>query len=129
MYIYSHMQLEKSMKPQLDPVALEASAGEAAELLSVLANTNRLLVLCNLMDGEMAVQELADVVGMNQSALSQQLAKLRALKLVATRREGRTIYYRVASKKVEHLLETLYDIYCGPEAEDSTEETSDLEIA
>lgn len=117
------------MKPQLDPVALEASAGEAAELLSVLANTNRLLVLCNLMDGEMAVQELADVVGMNQSALSQQLAKLRALKLVATRREGRTIYYRVASKKVEHLLETLYDIYCGPEAEDSTEETSDLEIA
>lgn len=90
------------------------SAGDAAEFLAVMANSNRLMILCNLNNGEMAVQPLADAVGMTQSALSQQLARLRALKLVNTRRDGRTIYYSVASDKVGRLLETLYDIYCAP---------------
>ncbi len=117
------------MKKEMDPVVLEESAGEAAELLGVLANSNRLMVLCNLMGGEMPVQELADVVGMNQSALSQQLAKLRALKFVATRREGRTIYYRIASDKIERLLKTLYDMYCGDLASDGTRKAPICETA
>jgi len=97
----------------MDIAKINPHAGDAAELLTVLANSNRLMVLCNLLNGEMAVLPLAEAVGMTQSALSQQLAKLRALKLVDTRRDGRTIYYRLASEKVARVLATLYDIYCG----------------
>ena len=67
--------------------------------------------------GGMTQQELADAVGMNQSALSQQLSKLRALRLVATRRDGRTIYYRLASVHVAKILEALYGLYCGPDGQ------------
>ncbi|WP_235911894.1 ArsR/SmtB family transcription factor [Mesorhizobium xinjiangense] len=100
------------------------SAERAAELLSVLANKNRLLVLCNLLEGEMAVQPLAEAVGMSQSALSQQLAKLRALRIVTTRRDGREIYYSVASQETRTILETLYAIYCAP-----AEEAGDVRAA
>lgn len=96
----------------MDISRINEHADDAAELLTILANPNRLMVLCNLLQGEMAVLPLAESVGMTQSALSQQLAKLRALKLVETRRDGRTIFYRLASPKVERLLSTLYDIYC-----------------
>ncbi|MBO6541504.1 MAG: helix-turn-helix transcriptional regulator [Rhizobiaceae bacterium] len=105
------MQEEQNV-PDLEELA--KSAEEAAELLAAIANKNRLMILCNLLNGEMAVLPLADAVGMNQSALSQQLAKLRALKLVATRREGRAIYYRVASENVSRILALLHDIYCAP---------------
>lgn len=97
----------------LDPQRMKKSSDEAAELLTAMANANRLLILCHLTNGELPVQELADRVGMSQSALSQQLAKLRALKLVTARREGRTIKYRVASPEVERLLMTLYEMYCS----------------
>ncbi len=99
---------------QMDLEKLDASAERAAELLSALANKNRLMILCNLLNGEMAVQPLADAVGMSQSALSQQLAKLRLSKLVTTRRQGREIYYRVASQEVAEVLQTLYGLYCEP---------------
>lgn len=102
------------MNAHIDPARMKASSGEAAELLSAMANPNRLLILCNLASREMPVQELADEMGMSQSALSQQLAKLRALRLVSTRRDGRTINYRVASSEVERLLVALQDIYCTP---------------
>ncbi|WP_127519865.1 metalloregulator ArsR/SmtB family transcription factor [Mesorhizobium sp. Z1-4] len=98
----------------LDLDKLSQSAEEAAELLSAIANANRLMILCNLLNGEMAVLPLAEAVGMSQSALSQQLSKLRALKLVSTRRQGRTIYYSVASDKVSRVLALLYEIYCAP---------------
>lgn len=101
----------------LDLDSLQQSAGEAAEMLSALANANRLMILCNLINGEMSVLPLAEAVGMSQSALSQQLAKLRALRLVRTRRDGRTIYYSVASDKVERILGQLYEIYCAPAEE------------
>ncbi len=93
---------------------MQESAGEAAELLLAMANPNRLMILCHLFNGENSVTELIEQVGLSQSALSQQLAKLRALKLVETRRDGRTIYYRLASGNVEQVLETLYGIYCRP---------------
>ena len=101
---------------KMDIASLDASAEQAAELLSALANKNRLMILCNLLNQEMAVQPLADAVGMSQSALSQQLAKLRLSRLVTTRRQGKEIYYSVASREVEQILQTLYGLYCGPAA-------------
>lgn len=93
---------------------LDEKAGIAAELLLAMANPKRLMILCHLFEGELSVSELGDIVGMNQSALSQQLAKLRSLRLVETRREAQTIYYRLASGEVEQILQTLHSIYCGP---------------
>ena len=87
-------------------------AREASELLDAMANEKRLTILCMLLDGEITVNDLAERVGMSQSALSQQLAKLRALKLVDTRREAQQIHYRLSSANVERVLETLYGIYC-----------------
>jgi DNA-binding transcriptional ArsR family regulator len=99
----------------IDPEKLDANARDAASLLTAMANENRLRIMCRLLEGEVSVNDLADKVGMNQSALSQQLAKLRALKLVDTRREARQIYYHLASPDVRRVLETLYGIYCAPE--------------
>jgi DNA-binding transcriptional ArsR family regulator len=96
-------------------VELDKMAREASDLLSAMANEKRLMILCHLMDGEVAVNELAELVEMNQSALSQQLAKLRALRLVDTRRSAQQVYYRLASEEVERVLQTLYGIYCDPE--------------
>ena len=103
------------IETDFDVRTLNTHAEEAAELLSALANAKRLMILCNLLRMEMAVMPLAEAVGMNQSALSQQLSKLRALRLVATRRDGRTIYYRLASIHVAKILEALYGLYCGPD--------------
>jgi DNA-binding transcriptional ArsR family regulator len=94
---------------------LEPRAEEAAELLTAMANPKRLLILCNLLDAERSVSELSGLVGLEQSPLSQHLSKLRALHLVKTRREGQTIYYRLASEAVSRVLATLYEIYCAPE--------------
>jgi DNA-binding transcriptional ArsR family regulator len=105
--------MQPSAPKKMDPLSLRRQAGSAAELLSVLAHPNRLMVMCHLLDGEMSVRLLAEAVGMSQSALSQQLARLRAMDLVATRRQGRTIHYRLASPEVARILATLHDIFCG----------------
>lgn len=94
---------------------LEPRADEAAELLTAMANPKRLLILCHLLEQERSVAELSGLVDLAQSPLSQHLAKLRALKLVATRREGQSVFYRVASPEVRQVLETLYGIYCAPQ--------------
>ncbi len=91
---------------------LEKNADAAAELLNAMANANRLAILCNLVEGEKPVTELVELVGLSQPALSQHLAKLRALKLVTTRRAGNVIHYSLASSEVEAVLNTLYGIYC-----------------
>lgn len=93
---------------------LAKQAGEAAQLLKLLGNEKRLLILCFLaVRGEMTVGELVDVVQLSQSALSQHLAKMRADGLVAFRRSSQTLYYRVADKRALRLLQVLKDIYCG----------------
>ncbi|WP_245451531.1 ArsR/SmtB family transcription factor [Georhizobium profundi] len=76
-----------------------------------MSNAKRLLILCNLIEGEMPVGQLAETVGLSQSALSQHLAKLRARKLVSTRRDAQTIYYSIASESVYRVLETIGDIF------------------
>ena len=95
--------------------AFEASAEQASSLLTAMANAKRLVVLCNLLEGEKSVGHLAGIVGLTVAAASQHLAKMRALGLVRTRREGKTIYYRLASREVEEVLKTLYELYCAPD--------------
>lgn len=88
-------------------------AGEAARLLKVMANECRLLVLCLLAEaGELSVGELAERVGLSQSALSQHLARLREEGLVATRRESQSVFYRVCDPRAEQVLALLHQIYC-----------------
>jgi DNA-binding transcriptional ArsR family regulator len=95
---------------------LTSKAGKAARLLKLLANENRLLILCRLViAGEMSVGDLADAVELSQSALSQHLAKMREDGLVATRREAQTVFYRIADPNAERLLVLLKDIYCPQE--------------
>jgi DNA-binding transcriptional ArsR family regulator len=93
---------------------LEAKAENAARLLAAMANPKRLLALCHLLRGEKSVGELASLIGLSPTALSQHLARMRDLALVETRREGQAIYYRLASVEVGAILETLYRLYCSP---------------
>lgn len=90
---------------------LKLHADDAASLLSAMSNAKRLLILCNLVGGEMPVGQLAETVGLSQSALSQHLAKLRSRNLVRTRRDAQTIYYSIASNDVFEVLDTLGGIY------------------
>ncbi|MBN9309237.1 metalloregulator ArsR/SmtB family transcription factor [Devosia sp.] len=98
------------IKMQIERLAERAE--EASQLLAAMANPKRLLILCNLLEGEMHVTELSERIELAQSPLSQHLSKLRAWGLVKTRRDGHQINYRLASNEVRELLQTLYDIYC-----------------
>ncbi|MBL8584812.1 MAG: helix-turn-helix transcriptional regulator [Rhizobiaceae bacterium] len=95
--------------------AFEESAEAASELLTAMANAKRLILLCNLLEGEKPVGQLAEIVGLTLAAASQHLAKMRALGLVRTRREGQQVFYRLASTQVEEVLKTLYRLYCAPQ--------------
>ena len=90
---------------------LSEHSNSAAALLSAMANPKRLLILCNLVNGEIPVGVLANQVGLSQSALSQHLSKLRAQKLVRTRRDAQTIYYSSNAPQVMTLLSALESIY------------------
>ncbi len=96
---------------------MEQAALRASALLKVLSNEKRLLILCRLIEGEKSVGELAELVGLNQSPLSQHLARLRSEGLVATRREAQTIYYTLYSREAARVIELLYAIYCAPQSE------------
>lgn len=93
----------------------EESAGRAAALMRLLGNERRLMILCQLLDGELSVSELQPRIGLSQSALSQHLAILREEGAVATRREGQIIHYRVADPAVLRVLETLAELFCPPD--------------
>jgi DNA-binding transcriptional ArsR family regulator len=96
-----------------DIAQLQAKASEAANLLRLLGNEKRLLILCLLIArGEMDVTGLAEGVGLSQSALSQHLAKLREEGLVAFRRESQTLHYRLDDPRAARVLATLKDIFC-----------------
>lgn len=99
---------------------LEGRAGEVAARLAEAANPKRLLILCHLAKreaegtGEASVGELQAQVGLSQSALSQHLARLRAAGMVATRREGQVIHYRLANDETRRLMRALYAAFCAP---------------
>ena len=105
------------MRPELAPLDLavfEANAMEVAELLRALGNERRLMVLCKLVEnGETTVGALADAVGLGQSALSQHLARMRVGGVVAARRDGQTIWYRLADPRIAELISVLHRLYCS----------------
>src|SRR5450631_3143124 len=103
---------------QISPMtaAVRDHATEAAEFLKALANDQRLLVLCTLLDGELSVGEINQRVPLSQSALSQHLGVLRGAGLVMTTRQRQTIYYRVAPGPALQVMEVLYTAFCQPDA-------------
>ena len=84
----------------------------AVGLLQSLGNKSRLMIMCQLIDGEKSVGQLAELLQARESTVSQHLALLRKDRLVTTRRQGQTIFYAIASDPARRLLETLYEIYC-----------------
>lgn len=106
--------------PALDneqsPAELERmmeNAQRAADFLKALGHEGRLMILCSLATGERSVTELEHLLGQRQAAVSQQLARLRFEGLVETRRQGKTIYYRLADGRARKILELVYDMFCA----------------
>lgn len=111
--------MNKTMKPAMnekdaiDIEALQAAAADACGLLKVLANPDRLLLLCRLSQAELCVSDLESETGIRQPTLSQQLTVLRQEEVVCTRREGKQIFYRIASKEAIAVMQVLYELYCS----------------
>jgi DNA-binding transcriptional ArsR family regulator len=99
--------------PALDPHAMRRAADDACRLLKVLANPDRLLLMCHIAQGESRVGELEELSGIAQPTLSQQLAVLRDEALVATRREGKSIHYSIASEQALAVMEVLHHQFCA----------------
>ncbi len=99
----------------IDPNVLRSAAGIAVAALKVLANEDRLLLLCQLSQGEMCVSELETALGIRQPTLSQQLSVLRTEGVVQTRRDGKNIFYSVSEPALLEILAVLYRLYCPKE--------------
>jgi DNA-binding transcriptional ArsR family regulator len=95
---------------------MEQAADQASELLKALANRHRLLIICQLIDGERSVGELAEFLSLRDSTVSQHLALLRKDGLVSARREAQTIFYSIASEPAREVLKTLYQAFCAPKS-------------
>lgn len=101
----------------LDMQAMRTAAGRACRLMKALSNPDRLLLLCQLAQGEKCVSELEAMVGIGQPTLSQQLGVLRTEDMVRTRREGKNIYYSIASPRTLAVMQTLYVQFCAAQPE------------
>ncbi len=99
---------------RFDVSQFEISAARAAKLLRALANERRLMILCQLADGERSVGQIQPLVGLSQSALSQHLAVLREEGIVASRREATSLWYRIADPAALKVVGTLAEIFCPP---------------
>ena len=123
MYIVSVPRFLKpdTMSPTIDfdLAAMRTAANQACSLMRVMSNPDRLMLLCQLAQGERRVGELEELLDIQQPTLSQQLAVLRDEALVETRREGKQIFYRITSDTVLAVLAVLYQQYCGPTQGDS----------
>ena len=97
---------------EMSVAALQEMAEHVASRLSLVSNAKRLLILCELVEGEKSVGMLQSAVGISQSALSQHLARLREAAMVGTRREGQTIYYSITDPDLDVLMTALYDAFC-----------------
>ena len=106
--------VDKKLKNSIG--ALREAAREASDLLKALANSGRLLLLCELAQGERNVSELQERTGILQPSLSQQLGVLREEALVETRRDGKNIYYRISSPQALAVMRTLHEEFCAKEA-------------
>lgn len=113
---------EKDLSPELDQ--LMQKARRASDFLKALSHENRLLLLCLLSEGERSVSELEGILSMRQSAVSQQLARLRLDNLVVARRDGKAVLYSLANDDVRRMIGVIYDIFCGSGALGSRAEAS-----
>ena len=106
---------------KIDFEAMQIAAEDASELLKALANRHRLLILCQLVEGEKSVGQLAELLGIRDSTVSQHLALLRRDRLIAGQRDGQTIWYRIESAPARSVLTALYKSYCQqpPDPEDA----------
>ncbi len=91
---------------------MKLSAARASVLMKALSSETRLLLLCQMVDGEISVSKLADLLEMRPASVSQQLALLRKDALVKTRREGQTIYYSLEGEEAQKIISVLYQLYC-----------------
>ena len=107
--------MKSSRRVVIDPARLRGAAGQAVGALKLLANEDRLLLLCQLSQGELCVSDLEDQLDIHQPTLSQQLGVLRTEGVVATRRQGKNIFYSVADPAVLEILTVLYRLYCPQE--------------
>ncbi|MBC7602311.1 MAG: helix-turn-helix transcriptional regulator [Ramlibacter sp.] len=105
----------KKTRNVLDPDALRSAAGQAVGALKLLANTERMLLLCQLSQGEMCVSDLEIQLDIHQPTLSQQLGVLRSEGVVSTRREGKNIFYAIADPDLIEIISVLYRLYCPKE--------------
>ncbi len=105
---------EKRLRTRPEMAEVREHATEAAGFLKALANDQRLLVLCALLDGELSVGEINERVPLSQSALSQHLGVLRDAGLVVTKRQSQTIYYEMAQGPALQVMEVLYSAFCRP---------------
>jgi DNA-binding transcriptional ArsR family regulator len=106
------------MKPatqNLDMLAMRHATMQASALLKALSNPDRLLLLCQLSQGEQCVSELQELLGIVQPTLSQQLGVLREERLVNTRREGKQIFYSIASTEALAVVQVLHEQFCKPD--------------
>ncbi len=101
-------------KPPAPPQEMARNAQSAATYLKTLAHEGRLMILCHLGSGEKSVGELEELLDLRQAAVSQMLARLRDEGLVATRREGKTIYYSLADQNTSEVIALLYRLFCEP---------------
>jgi DNA-binding transcriptional ArsR family regulator len=109
--IEQELRSDKEVSPELDD--LMRNARRASDFLKALSHENRLLLLCLLSEGERSVSELEGALAMRQSAVSQQLARLRLDDLVVARRDGKAVYYSLANEDVRRMITVIYDIFCG----------------
>ncbi|MEK9969310.1 MAG: metalloregulator ArsR/SmtB family transcription factor [Ferrovibrio sp.] len=105
------LRSDQEYSPELEE--LMANARSASDFLKALSHESRLLLLCLLAERDRSVGELEEILSMRQSAVSQQLARLRYDDLVTTRRDGKTVYYSLANDDVRRVISVIYDIYCG----------------
>ena len=98
--------------PSDAPADMAANAAEAAAFLKTLAHEGRLMILCHLATGERSVSELEQLLDLRQAAVSQMLARLRDEGQVATRREGKTVYYRLADDNTAQVISFLHSVFC-----------------
>ena len=104
---------------RFDIEAMQLQATKASRLLGAMCNETRLMLLCQLVDEERSVNQLADLLGVAQSTVSQHLALLRREGFVRSRREAQAQYYSLAGDEARAILEALQVLYCGPQARDA----------
>jgi len=96
----------------MDTTELQDNSARASNLMRIMSNEKRLMILCNLVENELSVQELQEATGFGQSTVSQQLALLRAEHLVTHRREAQSVYYGLDSTEARAILEALHNVFC-----------------